>query len=153
MGGVNPVNLRSEFAGIPFVAQKSKIRAGVSIMREHGIDPKIFFAPAHTFDKFTVQALLEESNIRYISDTPANKPYQKWGMTFVPQQAGSVRMLPFNTVTFCYHPNTMTGNDFQDLEKFFKNHQFKEFPLQKANNHESIYDKFLMLIYYMMHRM
>ena len=79
-------------------------------MREHGIDPKVFFAPAHTFDNNTLIALKECSNIRIISDTIANDIYTKYGFTFVPQQAGRVRKQPFRTVTFCYHPNTMNDD-------------------------------------------
>jgi predicted deacetylase len=87
-------------------------------MREHGIDPKVFFAPAHTFDNNTLIALKECSNIRIISDTIANDVYSQFGFTFVPQQSGRVRKLPFKTVTFCYHPNVMNDDEFVRLEKF-----------------------------------
>lgn len=106
-GGLNPVNDRSEFAGVPLERQKEKIRAGVRILREHGIEPEIFFAPAHTFDENTLIALKEESDIRIISDTIANDIYFENGFYFIPQQSGRVRKLPFKTVTFCYHPNMM----------------------------------------------
>ena len=111
-GGLNPVNKKSEFAGVPLERQKEKIRSGSAILRSHDIEPKVFFAPAHTFDRNTLKALMEESDIRIISDTIANKPYARWGFTFIPQQSGYVRKLPFNTVTFCYHPNTMKNDGF-----------------------------------------
>lgn len=75
-GGINPVNKRSEFAGISLEQQKKKIRSGVKIFRENGHDPQVFFAPSHTFDENTIKALKEESNIRIISDTIANRTYQ-----------------------------------------------------------------------------
>lgn len=151
-GGINPVNKRSEFAGEPLEVQKEKIRNGVTIMREHGIDPRVFFAPSHTFDENTLKALIEESNIRFISDTPANKPYKIGKITFVPQQSGTVRDLPFDTVTFCYHPNIMKDTDFEKLERFFKIHEFSEFPLENADRKISLYDRLLMKLYYMKHK-
>ena len=150
-GGINPVNKRSEFAGIPYEEQKQMITDGVAILRSHGINPKVFFAPAHTFDENTIKALQEVSDIRIISDTPANKPYSKYGMTFVPQQSGNVRKLPFNMVTFCYHPNTTSEQEFICLEEFLKKNSFREFPLNEYSNKLSIFDKFLMGIYYARH--
>ncbi|MEZ3485944.1 MAG: DUF2334 domain-containing protein [Lachnospiraceae bacterium] len=119
-GGINPVNKRSEFAGVPLDEQKKKIKNGVKIFKEHGIIPKIFFAPSHTFDKNTIKALKEESDIVVISDTIANDVYFSKGIYFIPQQSGHCRKLPFKIVSFCYHPNIMTGVDFKILECFLK---------------------------------
>ena len=150
-GGINPVNKRSEFAGVSFEEQKKMIADGVRILRNYEINPKVFFAPAHTFDENTIKALIEESDIRIISDTPANKPYSKYGMTFVPQQSGRVRKLPFNTVTFCYHPNTMSDSAFILLEMFLQKNKFEEFPIEQVSRKMSLIDKFLMRIYYARH--
>lgn len=89
-------------------------------MEKNGINPKIFFAPAHTFDRNTLLALKNKSNIRIISDTIAYDKYEDEGITFIPQQSGRVRKLPFKTVTFCYHPNLMRDKDFFELENFLK---------------------------------
>ena len=150
-GGINPVNERSEFAGLPLDEQKKMIADGVSLLRNYGINPKVFFAPAHTFDENTIKALLEVSEIRIISDTPANRPYSKYGMTFVPQQSGRVRKLPFNTVTFCYHPNTMNEANFVLLEKFLKGNVFTDFPMDEISRKTSLLDNLLMRIYYARH--
>ncbi len=149
-GGINPVNHRSEFAGETLEIQKKKIRNGVNIMRSHGIEPEIFFAPSHTFDENTITALKQESNIKIISDTVANKPYSMYGMTFVPQQSGRARKLPFNTVTFCYHPNDMKNNDFELLEEFIKKNKkyFISFPKNEVTRKKSLLDKFLSKIYF-----
>ncbi|MEN6460261.1 MAG: DUF2334 domain-containing protein [Syntrophomonas sp.] len=117
-GGINPVNKRSEFAGEPLEIQKEKIVKGVAVLREHGIDPQIFFAPSHTFDKNTIEALKTSSNIRTISDTIAFNTYYFNEILFIPQQSGRVRKLPFPLVTFCYHPNTMRHADYGRLEQF-----------------------------------
>ena len=113
-GGINPVNNRSEYAGVSLLRQREKIRKGYSVLKDNGIIPKIFFAPAHTFDANTLEALKKESNIRIISDTIANDIY------FIPQQSGRCRKLPFKVTTFCYHPNIMSEVDFINLEIFLK---------------------------------
>ena len=153
-GGINPVNARSEFAGLPIEEQKDKIKKGVLIMREHGINPKVFFAPSHTFDENTLVALKEESDIRIISDTIAMAPYSKYGFTFVPQQSGRVRKLPLSMVTFCYHPNMMKDNDFERLEIFLQKNKdsFIIFPVQDVNRKINIFDKLLNAVYMRRHR-
>ncbi len=141
-GGINPVNKRSEFAGLSILEQREKIRNGVKILRDHHIEPLVFFAPSHTFDDNTLRALQEESSIRIISDTPTNKPYCYNGFTFVPQQSGTVRNLPFSVVTFCYHPNMMDDSTFDRLESFFEIYsgRFIEFPVEETKRKMSLLD-------------
>lgn len=149
-GGINPVNKRSEFAGEPLDIQKSKIRKGVEIFQQNGVKPEVFFAPSHTFDENTLIALKEESDIRIISDTIASKPYYYKGFTFVPQQSGIVRKLPlFKSITFCYHPNTMTEKDFKLLEQFLANNTFSVFPLVQTQRKKSLLDKVLTRFYFL----
>jgi len=90
MSGLNPVWTRSEFAGVPIEQQKDKIRKGVAECRANGIEPTFFFAPAHTYDENTLKTLREESSIRIISDTIANRPYRKDDFIFIPQMGGTV---------------------------------------------------------------
>ena len=110
-GGLNPINPRSEFAGVPLSHQCEMIRHGLQILHAHDVFPKVFFAPSHTFDRNTLLALKEESDIRIISDTIANDIYYEEGFYFIPQQSGRVRNLPFSVVTFCYHPNIMKNEE------------------------------------------
>ena len=149
-GGLNPVNPRSEFAGLPLEQQKEKISAGVELLREQGIEPRVFFAPSHTFDESTLTALKECSSIRLISDTVANAPYRKDGFTFVPQQTGRARKLPFDTVTFCYHPNELDEKGFLDLEAFLRVHEgeFVPFPLGQTDREENLEDRLLRRAYF-----
>lgn len=148
--GLNPVNNKSEFAGVSLKIQRQKIRDGVEIFHNHGIEPAVFFPPAHTLDLNTIEALKQESKIRIISDTIANAPYCKWGMTFVPQQAGDVRNIRFQFVTFCYHPNEMTNDDFTQLENFLKkkHKQFIPFPIEPSFRHRTLYDWILKKLYF-----
>lgn len=151
-GGINPINNRSEFAGEPLEVQKEKIRKGISIMREHGINPKTFFAPSHTFDRNTLLALKAESDINIISDTIANDVYYQDDFQFVPQQSGRVRKLPFKVVTFCYHPNTMKTADFVYLEQFLEKNAilFTKFELILNGKRKlSMFDKVLKKIYFL----
>ena len=156
-GGMNPINNRSEFAGVSLERQKEKIRAGINILKKYNIEPEIFFAPAHTFDENTLEALREESNIRIISDTIANDVYYESGFYFIPQQSGRVRKLPFKVVTFCYHPNIMEQDDFIKLEKFLKNNKkkfvsIKHYKDKLHKRRRNIFDEFIKYIYFMKRR-
>lgn len=120
--GINPVHDHSEFAGLSLELQREKIREGVAILKEKGLNPTAFFAPSHTFDENTLEALRLESDIRVISDTVANDTYCRNGFTFIPQQAGRVRELPFKVTTICLHPNFTTDPEFDEIETFLKAH-------------------------------
>lgn len=121
MKGLNPLWERSEFAGVPLEKQKEKIHEGVKIFRSHGIDPKYFFAPSHTYDNNTLRALKEESNIRIISDTIATKPYRYDDFIFIPQLGGHCTNIPIPGIwTFCLHPSVMSDNDFSLSEEFLR---------------------------------
>ena len=150
-GGINPVNKRSEFAGVSLDEQRKMIRHGIDILKQYGIVTNVFFAPSHTFDKNTLIALKEESNIRIISDTIANDVYFENDFYFIPEQSGRVRNLPFKLCTFCYHPNTMSDKDFENLEIFLKKYYFKfvavkEIELKKRS--KSLFDKLLHFMYF-----
>lgn len=150
-GGINPVNNYSEFAGVPLEKQEEKIAKGVQVLKEHGITPKVFFAPAHTFDENTIEALKKCSDIRIISDTVANAPYRMLGIVFVPQQSGHVRNLPFKVVTFCYHPNNMVDADYIALEKFITKNEKKiiKFPLDQVKNEIGVKDLLIRNLYFL----
>lgn len=155
-GGINPVNQKSEFVGKPIEVQREKIRCGVAKLKQNGITPRLFVAPAHTFDDVTIQALKLESDIRIISDTVANDVYYKDGMYFIPRQSGRVRKLRFKTVTFCYHPNDLQESGFQALEEFIQANQdqFVSFDeLQMDERKRSAYDWLLSTLYFAKRRL
>lgn len=140
LSGLNPIWARSEFAGVPLAEQKKKIREGMKIFNSHDIYPKYFFAPSHTFDVNTLQALREESDIRIISDTIATRPYHRGDFAFIPQLGGAcVDMRIYGVWTFCLHPSAMTEEDFVATEKFLQAHKdkmlgFDELNLTKLKN-------------------
>jgi predicted deacetylase len=154
-GGINPVNKRSEFAGLPYEEQAEKIKKGYQILVEHGIAPEIFFAPSHTFDENTLKAIKTETPIRIISDTFAWDVYKNGDFWFIPQQSGSVRDLPFKTVTFCYHPNTMSEKAYEKLEDFLKQNRDSFICISKIrleNRKRNVAEQLLQKIYLSMHR-
>lgn len=148
-GGINPVNKRSEFAGLPYEEQAEKIANGYASLAAHGIAPRIFFAPSHTFDDNTLKAIFDKTPIRIISDTIANDVYYQNEFWFIPQQSGRVRKLPFATVTFCYHPNTMNDQAFEELENFLKQCKFTNVDeLEFRMKNRSLLDNILRWLYF-----
>lgn len=127
--GINPLWPRSEFAGLPLEEQKMKIGEGLKIFQSHGVTPRYFFAPSHTFDLNTLRALKESSEIRIISDTIACRPYRDGDFVFIPQFGGRCRNIPLSGVwTFCLHPSMMSEEDFKALERFLSKHASKFLP-------------------------
>lgn len=152
-GGINPVNRRSEFAGVSYEKQAEKIKLGYRILVEHDIQPRIFFAPSHTFDENTLKAIKDETPIRIISDTIAWDIYKEGDFWFIPQQSGHVRKLPFRTVTFCYHPNTLNEKGFEILENYLCNNKhFAAFSDELLINREkTIIDRMISQLYMKAH--
>lgn len=151
--GINPLWARSEFAGVPLDIQKKKIKDGVEIFRYHNINPKYFFAPSHTYDMNTLQALRECSDIRIISDTIANQPYKWKDFVFIPQLGGNCKnMIIPGTWTFCLHPSTMEDDDFASLEAFIRKNKSKFISFQDLDpsniKEKSIISSILSFLYF-----
>ena len=72
-----PFYQRSEFAGLTLDQQAEKIRTSRRIFLEQGVDPKIWVAPAHSFDSLTLKALAAETPIRIVSDGIAWNTYYR----------------------------------------------------------------------------
>jgi peptidoglycan/xylan/chitin deacetylase (PgdA/CDA1 family) len=109
--GLLGVNKYSEFAGLPRPLQQEKLRAGIGILNEEGIQPDLWVAPAHSFDAVTVE-LLRVNGFRYISDGFFPLPHiDEFGMTWIPQQLWSFRRRPFGVWTICFHVNAWTPTD------------------------------------------
>ena len=156
--GLNPMWSRSEFAGLPIEEQRAKIRKGVAIMRENGINPQYFFAPSHTFDENTLNALLEECDIRIISDTIATKPYRYKDFIIIPQFGGQCREMKLSGVfTFCLHPSTMNDEAIEKTDIFLKTHKgvFTSFEKLNLSNvtTKSLFDRLLSWGYFTIRKM
>jgi len=103
--------------------QKEKIRKAAEIFKRENINPTVFIAPAHTFDRNTLLALHEYTNIKIISDGLLKSPYVRFGFNWVPVQLSEVEQKTKYTWTFNYHPETCSDKTFAELEIFIeKNH-------------------------------
>ena len=158
MKGLNPMWERSEFAGLTLDQQKEKIRKGVAILKEYGINPLYFFAPSHTYDRNTLEALRQESDIRVISDTIATKPYKEGDFTIIPQLGGHCSEIKISGIwTFCLHPTTMNDAQFKAVEDFLKVHKdefisFSDLELDNLGG-KTITGKFLSCVYFTMRKL
>lgn len=109
---------------VPVVFQTEKIRKCVAIFKENGFNPKYFFAPSHTYEKSTLEALKLESDIRIISDTIATKPYREVDFVFIPQLGGHCSEMKIPGIwTSCLHPTAMNDAQFDAVETFLKEHK------------------------------
>jgi predicted deacetylase len=112
----------SEFVGLPLEEQKRKISAGYATMAAAGVHPRIFMAPSHTFDRLTLQALREVTDIRVIADGHALRAYDAAGFTWIPQQLWRYREMPLGVWCICLHPNTMSQTDLRKVSTDLRRH-------------------------------
>ena len=85
----------SEFAGLPYDVQLEKIRKGKDLMKSHGVETDIFFAPAHSYDDNTLRALAV-CGFRYVSDGMSSRPYVSHGIKLIPCRSGGIPTLRIN---------------------------------------------------------
>jgi predicted deacetylase len=141
----------SEFAGVPFNIQETKIKRGIEIFRQNGIEPKIWVAPSHTFDESTLKALRQHTQIEIISDGIALNPYKRYGYTWIPCNTWQFKHYIHGYWTICVHPNTIVENKLLEMiafiEKYRKNIiEVKD--IHKINNNTNIADKFFSYIFW-----
>ncbi|MDR2119193.1 MAG: DUF2334 domain-containing protein [Tannerellaceae bacterium] len=150
-GGLVPINRKSEFAGLPYEVQEEKIKRGIEIFRKHGIEPKIWVAPSHTFDKNTLKTLKQYTNINIISDGIALKPYRRFDFTWIPVQIPFFRHYNFGLWTVCLHPNTMQEKYFYLMSNFVEKNQEKMISILDIdiNEHLSLLDKLYSCFFWM----
>lgn len=122
-GGMLPLNRESEFAGLPYEKQEHLIREGRRILEDHGIVTDLFMAPAHSYDRNTLRALLANGFTK-MTDGFGNAPYTYRGMTFYPISLNRASVLKKKekegVTTFVVHVNTMNESDFAFFEKVFR---------------------------------
>ena len=157
-GGLNPLFPRSEFAGNPYDIQYQKISEGYAKLKSERIEPKLFFAPSHTFDRTTLQVLKASTPIRTVCDTMAFAPYRNGDFTFIPAQLGSFRKIPLpGRWIFCFHPNTMDDKSISAFKDFISRYHdrfrsFSELPIT-VKKRASVFDKLLRRAYFIVRRL
>ncbi|OGD29797.1 hypothetical protein A2833_00575 [Candidatus Azambacteria bacterium RIFCSPHIGHO2_01_FULL_44_55] len=123
-GGILNINLRSEFAGLDFQTQNYQIAAGKQILKEKSVDPKIFVAPSHSFDKNTLKTLAQ-NGFHYVSDGIALYPFKKRGLVWLPQIFWRPRKFAAGLITIALHPNTMSREDLTSFQNFIEKNKSK----------------------------
>ena len=93
--GIVTPKKHSEFAGHPYEIQYEKIKKGKAILKEHGIETVVFFAPAHSYDDNTLKALAA-NGFKYISDVMSSKPYKRNGIICIPSRSGGIPKIKDN---------------------------------------------------------
>jgi hypothetical protein len=115
--GLVPVHRRTEFAGAPRECQREWIRAGLTILKEHGLEARIWVAPRHGIDRRTLWVLREEG-IGLISDGFARRPFRRGGITWIPQQLWGPVEKSRGLWTICIHANAAPDDAVRELEAF-----------------------------------
>ena len=116
-----PLHRHSEFAGLPADTQRQWILAGLHILRSHGLTPRVWVAPRHGFDRYTLQALRLEG-IELVSDGLARVPFTREGLTWIPQQLWEPVEKSKGLWTICVHPNAARGSKVEALTAFLRKH-------------------------------
>jgi hypothetical protein len=116
-----PLHRRSEFAGAAEESQRRWVRAGLAILRGHGLNPRIWVAPRHGFDRSTLRMLSGEG-INLVSDGFARIPFRRNGITWIPQQLWAPVFKSNGLWTICLHSNTATDSLVKELRMFLSQH-------------------------------
>lgn len=116
-----PMHSLSEFAGVDEETQRAWIRAGLGILRVHGLEPKVWVAPRHGFDGATMRALQWEG-MKIVSDGLARVVKVREGMIWIPQQLWRPAEKRRGLWTILIHPNNATEELLEELEDFVRGH-------------------------------
>lgn len=147
-GGMLRLHRSNEFPGVPEDMQRTWINKGMGVLRSHGLEPKIFVAPRHGFDRATLRAIKAEG-IEYVSDGFARVPFSRFGVRWIPQQLWSPVAKETGLWTICIHVNNAGDWLAGRLRSFLEVHadQFtsfdrvvKEHPMTSLGPYERIYE-------------
>lgn len=144
----------SEFAGLKKKTQSNIIKKAYKKFLKQGIRPKVWVAPRHTFDEYTLDAIKISTEIKIVSDGISYYPYQYKGFTFVPQQLWWPKKCYFGVWTICLHPNNMDKYSIKRFEQsLIKDNLYKSFISLKNILHyernKSFFDKTFETIFFL----
>lgn len=112
-----PLHRRGEFVGLPLADQRALLRASWAEFQKHAVIPTMFMAPSHSFDERTLEALVHETPIRWLTDGVSFRPFSRYGLAWLPQQLGVMHSwLPPGVWTICIHPNFLSNQALLRLE-------------------------------------
>lgn len=133
----------SEFAGVKAEIQRQWIEAGIKLLRAQGLDPRVFVAPRHGFDRNTLDAL-ESAGLRILSDGFARQTWRRNGILFVPQQLWKPLHKTHGLWTICAHPNTSRQMDVEQLRRFVAQHRAQFTSMEEVARRENNTDLHLL---------
>lgn len=107
----------SEFAGLSMQEQNHKISEGKRIFEYEKLRIDAFMAPSHSMDNITIECL-KRNEINVVTDGWALYPYYYKDVLFVPQLFATPKKMPFGIYTWCFHTNTMSEKNIDELEIF-----------------------------------
>jgi predicted deacetylase len=116
-----PFHRATEFAGVQEETQREWIQAGLAILRSHALNPRIWVAPRHGFDRATLRVLRQEG-LDLISDGLARVPFVRDGVTWIPQQLWGPIEKRMGLWTICVHSNTAPDELVKQLRAFLARH-------------------------------
>jgi predicted deacetylase len=148
-----PLHDRSEFAGVAADTQRQWIGAGLTILREEGLNPKVWVAPRHGFDRSTLKAL-SMNGIKLISDGLTRVPFRRGGAVWIPQQLWGPVKKRSGLWTICMHCNTAHTAEVHALIGFMRQNASSfssvdrvvaEYELRELNLRERVYEGMALL--------
>ncbi len=116
-----PLHHRTEFAGVDAATQAEWIDAGLLILRTQGLNPRVWVAPRHGFDRNTLAALRGQG-IRVLSDGLARVPFARGGLIWIPQQLWAPVEKSQGLWTICVHTNSARALLADQVEAFLRLH-------------------------------
>ena len=122
-GGLLGLNPRSEFAGLRRAAQAEKLARSHALFAAHGLAPRVWVAPGHSFDTTTLD-LLPGVGIDVVSDGAALFPFQDHrGLVWLPQQTERFVPAPVGMWTVCLHINRWDASRVQAFAAALHRHR------------------------------
>ncbi len=122
---------KSEFFGQAYEIQLNKLKNGLQIFRENDIKIDTFFAPNHTYDLNTFEAL-KAVGIFKVIDGCGLLPYSSNDIKFVPQLFYKLIFLPYGIQSTQIHVNYWKDKDYEIFENFINNNYKKIINLEYA---------------------
>jgi predicted deacetylase len=93
----------------------------MELLRGHGLNPRVWVAPRHGFDRNTLRALRKEG-IGVLSDGFARIPFTRNGLIWIPQQLWAPVEKSKGLWTICVHANTARASLIEQLHAFLSCH-------------------------------
>lgn len=150
-----PFYNKSEFTGLRLNEQINKIQKSYKIFCNNNVEPTVWVAPAHTFDKNTLLAIKKITSINIVSDGLATNYYDFLNFKWLPVQLWKFRKMYFGTWTICLHPNLMKEKDIDNLYKDIKKN-YKSFvsfsEIDFYNRKRNFIDNLFSLFYWLRRR-